>query len=131
MHVCICACVCVYLCICRHMTHAQDQRRLGVLILALCLIHLRQSSTEPRAQISVILLSLHCKMAEVIDAHMVMFRFLCGCWGFELRSTSLYNKYSYQIIHPLSLSQSSDSCPHTTITMTPHNSFVKSFKTYF
>lgn len=122
----------VYVCTCAYAgiwpMHRDQRRRLGVLILALCLIHLRQSSTEPGAQTPVILLSLHCKMAEVIDAHMVIFRFLCRCWGFELRYTSLY-KYSYQIIHLLSLSQSS--CSHTSITMAPHNNFVKSFKTYF
>lgn len=122
MHMCMCMCVPVHMYI--WPMHRDQRRRLGVLILALRLIHLSQSPTEPEVQTPVILLSLHCKMAEVIDAHMVMFRFLCRCWGFELRSTSLYNKYSYQIIHPLSLSQSFDSCPYTSYHYGPHTTVL-------
>lgn len=122
----------VYVCTCAYVgiwpMHRDQRRRLGVLILALRLIHLRQSPTEPGAQTPVILLSLYCKMAEVIDAHMVMFRFLCRCWGFEFRSTSLYNKYSCQIIYLLSLSQSFDSCPHTSYHYGPIQQFCENFQ---
>lgn len=79
----------------------------GVLLGHTTLYFLKtRSLTEPGAglaarQPSVSPLPPHC--TGVTRQHMPMLRFLCGCWGFEPRSSCWSSKHSYPLPHLPSL----------------------------